>query len=148
MKNLILLLCMLLASSSLRAEIYKWTDKNGAVHFSDSNPGKVPAETVKVRINTYTHVTIQTLPDSSTSRRPAGGGRVVLYGTTWCGYCKKARQYFDAHHISYADLDIEKDAGARAQYDSFGGNGVPVIFVGNRRMNGFDASSFDQLYKN
>lgn len=148
MKNLILLSCMLLASFCVHAEIYKWTDKNGAVHFSDSNPGKIPAETVKVRINTYTHVTIQTLPESASSSRSSGTGRVVLYGTTWCGYCKKARQYFDARHISYADLDIEKDAGARAQYDSFGGNGVPVIFVGNRRMNGFDAASFDQLYKN
>lgn len=35
--------CLMIAAVSVRAKIYKWTDRNGKVHFSD-NKGAVPSE--------------------------------------------------------------------------------------------------------
>jgi glutaredoxin len=70
-----------------------------------------------------------------------------MYGTRWCGYCKKARQYFEANGIAYADLDIEQSKVALAEFQAIGGRGVPVILVGSRRMNGFDAEGFRRLQK-
>ena len=39
-------LCVLLFSASLHAEIYRWTDKNGRVHFADKKTASIHADNV------------------------------------------------------------------------------------------------------
>jgi glutaredoxin len=73
--------------------------------------------------------------------------RVVMYATSWCPYCQQARNYFHQRGIPYLERDIEKDVAARRDYKAFGGRGVPVIFVGKRRMNGFSISGFEKIYR-
>ena len=72
--------------------------------------------------------------------------QVVMYATSWCPYCQQARNYFREQGISYVEYDIEKNADARREYKAFGGRGIPVIFVGKRRMNGFSVSGFNKIY--
>ncbi|MDR2000982.1 MAG: glutaredoxin family protein [Zoogloeaceae bacterium] len=65
--------------------------------------------------------------------------RVVLYATTWCGYCAAARKFFRKNRIEYTEYDIEKDAVARRERDQLGGGGiVPLIIVGNAVFPGYD----------
>lgn len=73
--------------------------------------------------------------------------KVVMYATSWCPYCRQARNYFHQQGISYTEYDIERDANAKRRYQAFGGRGVPVIFVGKRRMNGFSVSGFNKIYQ-
>ena len=73
--------------------------------------------------------------------------RVVMYATSWCPYCQQARNYFRQQGISYTEYDIERDADAKRRYQEFGGRGIPVIFVGKRRMNGFSVSGFNRIYQ-
>lgn len=73
--------------------------------------------------------------------------QVVMYATSWCPYCQQARNYFRQQGIPYVEHDIEKDAAARRAYKDFGGRGVPVIFVGKRRMNGFSVEGFNRIYR-
>ncbi len=40
--------------------------------------------------------------------------RIVMYGTTWCLDCKRAKQFLGVRGIQYHWVDIEKDAEARA----------------------------------
>ena len=127
-------------SYSTHAGVYKWTDEQGRVHFSDSKPGQQAVEEVELKINTYTAVTYE---ESIFSEGP----KVVMYSTQWCGYCKKARQYFKQNHIAYTEYDIEKDAGARRRHKQMGAKGVPVILVGKRRMNGFSVQGFERIYQ-
>ncbi len=72
--------------------------------------------------------------------------KVVMYATSWCPYCQQARHYFREQGIPYIEHDIEKDAHAKRAYKDFGGRGVPVIFVGKRRMNGFSVAGFNKMY--
>lgn len=74
-------------------------------------------------------------------------GRVVMYATSWCPYCRKARNYFRDNGIPFTEYDIEKNAQARREYDALGARGVPVILVGKKRMNGFSAAGFEKLYR-
>lgn len=129
------------------AGIYKWTDAAGEVHFSDSPHAGANKVRLRGRINSYTHVTYGS-PDEAKSGEQYGGppGEVIMYGATWCGYCKQARRYFEANHIPFKEYYIDKDPQARRQYDKLGAHGVPVIFVGKRRMNGFSVAGFRQLY--
>jgi glutaredoxin len=62
---------------------------------------------------------------------------IVMYTTSWCPHCAKARAYLRSRNIPFTDHDIEQSADANAQYKTHGGRGVPLIFVGQQRMNGF-----------
>ena len=73
--------------------------------------------------------------------------KVVMYATSWCPYCQQARNYFRQQGIPYTEYDIERDADAKRRYQAFGGRGIPVIFVGKRRMNGFSVSAFNKIYR-
>ena len=90
---------------------------------------------------------------ASASRRSGGSSLdpVIVYGTSWCGYCKKAREYLAAHHIPFEDKDIEKDDGAadelarKAADQGIHPGGVPVIDVHGKLIVGFNRVALDHL---
>jgi len=124
------------------AEIYKWEDASGRVHYGDSPSAKENAEQIVLDVNSYEHVTYDGAAYDRGSTQ-----RVVMYSTSWCGYCKKARKYFQKEKIHYVEYDIEKDERARRLYDMIGGKGVPVILVGKKRLNGFSVAGFERIFK-
>ncbi len=70
-----------------------------------------------------------------------------MFSASWCGYCKKAKAYFKENRIRFTEYDIEKNSKGKRLYTQMGATGVPVILVGNKRMNGFSESGFNRLYK-
>lgn len=72
---------------------------------------------------------------------------VIVYSTTWCGFCKMAKQYLDSKNITYSDKNIEED---KAAYDELmkkiDGNfmGVPVIDIKGTIVLGFDRPKIDE----
>lgn len=72
---------------------------------------------------------------------------VVMYSTQWCPYCRQARAYFERHKIAYVEYDVEASAQNRAQFQALNGRGVPLILVGDKRMQGFSVQSFEDLLK-
>jgi mycoredoxin len=38
--------------------------------------------------------------------------KIKLYATTWCGDCRMAKRWFDAHDVSYDYINIEEDDSA------------------------------------
>ena len=72
---------------------------------------------------------------------------VVMYSTQWCPYCRKAHAYFKRHQISYVEYDIEASAQNLANFRALNGRGVPLITVGDKRMQGFSPKSFEALLK-
>jgi glutaredoxin len=81
----------------------------------------------------------------------AGAPVVTIYGTSWCGACRAARQYLTERHIPFADKDIERDpAAARELSEKAAKMGiptdrVPVIDVRGRLLQGFDRARIDAL---
>lgn len=132
------------------AEIYQWTDSDGKVHFSDSAPATETASTITLdNINTFTDVTISDAPGwqgfYQPERKP-GVKNVVMYSTEACGYCKQARRYFAEHGIAFTEKNIEQDPAAWQEYQQLDASGVPVILIGDKRMNGFNPASFERLF--
>lgn len=68
---------------------------------------------------------------------------IVMYATSWCPYCAKARAYFAESGIAYVEHDVEKSATARAEFKRLGGRAVPLIVVGREKMNGFSEVGFE-----
>ena len=79
---------------------------------------------------------------------------VTVYGTSWCGACRAARQYFSERKIPFADKDIEADpAAARELTDKATKMGiptdrVPVLDVRGRLLLGFDQARVEALLGN
>jgi glutaredoxin-like YruB-family protein len=75
----------------------------------------------------------------------AGQPEVVMYSTSWCGYCRAARNFFQANGIQYVELDIEKSREANSTHKKLGGRGVPLITVGDDVVNGYNQARLQQL---
>lgn len=138
-----LLIILIFLAGTASAQVYKWTDASGKTHFGSTPSRNHDAEEVSINVKSAEHAT-NTAVDPAEDKTTED---VVMYATSWCPYCKKARNYFRDNGIAYTEYDIEKDAHAKQMYDRFGGRGVPVIFVGQKRMDGFSVSNFEQLYK-
>lgn len=119
---LLTVLAMMYGSSAFSGEIYKWVDEGGKVHYSDQKPKHLEAQTISPEVNRMDSVNVKA---------------IVMYSTSWCGYCQKAREFFKKRGIAYTEYDIEKDQIAKQRYDAIGGSGVPVILVNEKRMSGF-----------
>jgi len=55
--------------------------------------------------------------------------QIKMYATTWCGDCRAAKRWFDAHNVSYEYINIEEDDRA-AEYVmkvNGGSRSVPTI---------------------
>lgn len=143
-------LCLLFTSLG-HAEIYKWVDENGKIHYDDRPPETKKAKRLDISIETYSSVELQPYDSSvvpGDKQESAEQKKVVMYSTEWCGVCKKAKAYFSANGIPFREYDVEKNQKGKREYKKLKAKGVPVILVGKRRMNGFSASSFEKMYYN
>ena len=75
-------------------------------------------------------------------------GQVVLYATTWCGYCKKARELMKKNGIPFIEYDIEKSSEGYAKYKELGGKGVPLMIVDGEVIRGYNPSAILNGAKN
>jgi glutaredoxin 3 len=64
---------------------------------------------------------------------------VVIYTTTYCGYCQRAKAWFTARGVAYSEVDVTGDDEARnALVERSGGQRtVPQIFVGDVHVGGY-----------
>ena len=148
----LVLFCMMIFTS--HAEIHKWVDENGKIHYGDRAPASKNVKALDISVETFSNVEVRPLDEEAMSvlEREIDGKtkkkKVVMYSTEWCGVCKKAKKYFNANSIPFREYDIEKDEKRAREFKKLKGRGVPLILVGKQRMSGFSASSFEKLYKN
>lgn len=72
-------------------------------------------------------------------------GPVILYATSWCGYCAKTRKLFALWGVNYEERDIERSDAAKAEFDALGGGGVPVVVIGDEVIRGYEPERFKAL---
>ena len=145
----LLALALLLPVSAGSVELYKWVDDKGNTHYGDKPPKKAELEKITGVISSFQSVNVEPFkydPALVTIGAKSKTKSVIMYSTSWCGYCKKARKHFERNNIPYQEYDIEKSKKAAKDYKRLNGRGVPVILIGKQRMNGFSARSFDKIY--
>lgn len=82
--------------------------------------------------------------ESVSARELSPGHDVVMFTTPTCGYCKKARRYFNDNDVPFRDFDITRSASASDKFDEIGGRGVPVVIIGDERIDGFSTTHYDR----
>lgn len=104
----------------------------GAGYLYSSNPlNDLAGPTVR----TGDYAPIQTRVNSS----------VVLYATSTCPYCAKARALLDAREVRYAELAVDASADAAAEARSLGAVAVPFILIGSDSIEGYDEERILEL---
>ncbi len=120
--------------------VYKWVDDSGRTRYSDRPPAGGQAQSLDIRVPSYTG-------PAEVSRVATAQTGVRIFTTAKCVYCSKAKDFLKKRGVSYTELDVEKDAAAKAEFKALGGRGVPVILVGDQRMDGFNAGRLEGLLK-
>ena len=70
---------------------------------------------------------------------------VSIYMAEWCPHCVKAKEYLSSLGIEYNVYDIETPEGQDKYSKLDMAQGVPVITVGQFRMDGFSAQQLDMM---
>ncbi|MCF7983319.1 MAG: hypothetical protein K9L70_02855 [Thiohalocapsa sp.] len=72
---------------------------------------------------------------------------VVIYTTASCSHCNRAKAFLRGHGIGFREMDVARNPRARKEFERLGGRGVPLLLVGNRRLDGFSEQRFLALYE-
>ncbi len=140
-----------------RGQLYQYTDKNGNIIFTDKPPDGVPVKEKQLNDDgVYWSNQIETdyssYKDSgeSQSSQPPEKKRnrdyhsvtVVMYMTTWCGYCKQAREYIHSLGATLVEHDIERNPDIKAEMKakSGGSTSVPLIDIDGTIIHGYNPS--------
>ncbi len=76
--------------------------------------------------------------------------KVIIYSTSWCGFCRSEKQYLDTKNVPYEEKDVEKDEAAQKELlQKMNGSfqGVPVTDIGGDIILGFDRPKIDESLK-
>ena len=78
-----------------------------------------------------------------------------MFSTQGCGYCRKARAYFNKHDVAHSEYDVERDPKAAPKLQALAKRagvpvaqlqgGVPLIFIDGSPHVGFDQRKISKL---
>ena len=64
---------------------------------------------------------------------------VVMYTTSWCPYCERARRLLTAKNVVFSEINVESAPEKRAEMRTRSGRtSVPQIFIGDHHVGGSD----------
>lgn len=65
--------------------------------------------------------------------------KVLMYATSWCGYCARARALLESKQVEFEEIDVDARPEARAEMIARSGRRtVPQIFIGETHVGGSD----------
>ncbi|MBU2885590.1 glutaredoxin family protein [Gilvimarinus agarilyticus] len=62
---------------------------------------------------------------------------VVLYATSWCGYCKKTRKLLRDNNIQFTEYDVENSARGSREFNALEGKGIPLMVIDGEVIRGY-----------
>jgi glutaredoxin len=127
----------LLAAATAAAQMYRWVDKDGKVHYTDSPP-PAAAKGVQKRGSAPA-------PAEAASAAPyavqqaAKNFPVVVYTAPNCGQpCSDGKALLAARGVPYREVAIGDAFSAEDLKKATGGDTVPVMMVGRTQTRGFE----------
>ncbi len=72
---------------------------------------------------------------------------IILYQTSWCGYCRKARKLLKDLDADFVAKDIESDKEAAGEYRQKGRGyrGIPLIAYGDQVLRGYSERGIREM---
>jgi glutaredoxin 3 len=71
--------------------------------------------------------------------------KVLLFSTSTCSWCRRAKRYFKDRGVPFKEINIEREPeAARDIVRKTGQTGVPVIKIGSKWIVGFDRERIEK----
>ncbi len=67
--------------------------------------------------------------------------RITLYSSHGCSHCRQLKAWLKQHGLPFREFDIQRNARAFKDFQRLGGRGVPLLLVGEQRIQGFNAKT-------
>lgn len=71
--------------------------------------------------------------------------KVTVFTSATCGYCTLVKDYLNENRIQFEEKNVSTNPDARKELMAKGFMGVPVIYIGDEIIKGFDKSVIDNL---
>ncbi len=72
--------------------------------------------------------------------------QVTIYSTPTCHFCHAAKEFFTANNVKFTDYNVATDLAKRKEMiEKSGQMGVPVIYIGDKLVVGFDEAQLRGL---
>jgi glutaredoxin len=133
-------LALLLCAAGASAQMFKWTDAKGVVHFSDQPPPAGADRKVEQKAFGGSGERGQ-LPYALAEA--ARKSPVVLYTTPACAACDQGRTMLQQRGIPFAEKTVVTNADQAKLAEADSGGRVPVLLVGGAKRIGFDAGTWN-----
>jgi glutaredoxin len=135
--SLISLLLIALPASAV--QLYQWKDAQGRITYSDQPP---PPNSRNVQQKVFRPSVIES-NESYPLKLAREKFPVTLYATACGAACDQARQLLNQRGIPYAEKNPETSEADRAVLQKLSGqNRVPVLLVGNNKIDGFESGQW------
>lgn len=136
-------LCLLAFAGLASAQVYKWKDAQGTVHYSDTPPPRGQAQVLKTDAQPSPASGQAALPYELA--RAVRAAPVVLYTTARCDGCDQGRALLRARGIPFSERTVNSGEDQQQLERANGGKSeLPLLLVGSRRIAGFQAAAWQE----
>ena len=141
--RLAIAILIMTAAASAGAQMYRWTDKDGKVHFGDSPPPPgarnvtkkgAPVQSSAAPAANVPFATQQAMKDSP----------VTLYSTPGCEACNEARKLLNARGVPFKEVSVNSEKELAQLQGAVGSNSVPSMIVGPSVVKGFEEGAYNR----
>jgi glutaredoxin len=131
-------------ASHSQTNVYRWVDKDGKVHFSDSPPPPDAKQSSQKRMGGGAALSATQVPFAT--QEAARRNPVTLYTSTNCGeLCAQGRALLAKRGIPYSERNAEaSQADADEVKRLIGKLEVPVLRVGEKHVKGYSEGSWQE----
>lgn len=70
---------------------------------------------------------------------------VKVFTSDTCSYCHMVKEYLDEKGVEFEEKNVSQDSEARKELIANGFMGVPVVYIGDEVIQGFDKKKLDAL---
>ena len=137
----LLLAYLLVISLGVQAgELFRWVDKNGKVHYSDTKP----VDAVEIERKKLSTTTSQNEDLPYETQRAMQNFPVSLYVTNGCGApCDQARSMLKKRGIPFSEKLLKTQEEIDTFFKVSGSNGAPTLAIGKAYLSGFLESKWN-----
>lgn len=134
---------LVLGAGAAHAQMYKWKDANGVIHFSDTPPA---ARGAAVELKAAGGGGTAALPYALA--QAARAHPVTLFTATGCAPCDQGRAMLKRRGIPFSEKTIANGDDQQRLKDAGGDGQLPLLVVGHAKLTGYSAAAWNEALDN